>query len=155
MEVPTFAAIESEFLTRIQKAVYCSMATVDRKGRPRSRIIHPIWDGPTGWVITSPDSLKAKHLKRNPYVSLAYISNVDRPVYVDAISYWIDARTEKLRIWELHRRTPPPLGFDPQPHYGTIDHPFFGLLRFIPWRIALGDLHGEPIIWRQEVVGLG
>ena len=66
-----------------------------------------------------------------------------------AMAEWVDAVEEKQRIWELHRTTPEPLGFDPQPHYGTIDHPYYGLLRITPWRIELGNLYGEPMIWRD------
>jgi hypothetical protein len=60
---------------------------------------------------------------------------------------WIDDEA-KERIWVLHQNDL--LGFDPQPHYGTIHHPYFGLLRFTPWRIELGALNGEPIIWRHR-----
>jgi len=140
--------MQPEFIARVQKAIYCSMATIDRKGRPRSRIMHPIWDGPIGWVISWPESHNAKHLAGNPYVSLAYIHDKNKPVYVDAAAEWIDDVAEKHRIWKLHQTTPPPLGFDPQPHYGTINHQYYGLLRLTPWRIELGDLSGKPIIWR-------
>jgi general stress protein 26 len=152
MEVSTFVDMQPEFMDRVQKAVYCNMATIDCKGRPRSRIMHPIWDGSIGWVISWPESHKAKHLVHNPYVSLAYIHDKNKPVYVDAVAEWIDNVTEKHRIWELHKTTTPPLGFDPQPHYGTINHQYYGLLRFTPWRIELGDLQAEPIIWRHREV---
>ena len=149
MEASNFEEIQPEFIRRVSEAVYCSVATIDRKNRPRSRIMHPIWDGATGWVISWSRSHKSKHLRGNPYVSLAYIQDRDKPVYVDCKGEWIDDVREKERIWELHRITPPPLGFDPQPHYGTINHPHYGLLRFTPWRIELGNLNGEPLIWRQ------
>ena len=151
MEVTSFSEIQAEFMERIRKAVYCSMATVDRKGRPRSRIMHPIWDGFVGWVISWPASHKAKHLELNSYVSLAYMNDINKPVYVDATAEWIDDIEEKNRIWELHKNTMPPLGFDPEPHYDTINHQHFGLLRFTPWRIELGDLDNEPIIWRHQI----
>ncbi|HSG45250.1 MAG TPA: pyridoxamine 5'-phosphate oxidase family protein [Anaerolineales bacterium] len=150
MEVSSFSEIQTEFITRIQKAVYCNMATVDRKSHPRSRIMHPIWDGHIGWVISWPETLKSKHLQDNPDVSLAYIQDSIKPVYVDAKAEWVNEADEKLRIWELHKSIPTPLGFDPEPNYGTINNNYYGLLRFTPWRIALGDLHGEPIIWRQK-----
>lgn len=149
MEVSSFEEIQSEFLRRVSKAIYCSVATIDRKNRPRSRIMHPVWDGYIGWVISWPQSHKAKHLQGNPYVSLAYIEEREQPVYVDARADWIDEVGEKHRIWNLHKNTLPPLGFDPEPHYGTITHHYFGLLRFTPWRIELGNLNGESIIWRQ------
>ena len=150
MEVARFEDLQAEFMARVSQAVYCSMATIDRQNRPRSRIMHPIWDGPMGWAISWPASHKAKHLARNPAVSLAYIADRDKPVYVDGVAEWIDAIEEKLRIWDLYKTTPPPLGFDPQPYYGSIDHMYFGLLRITPRRIELGSLNGNPVIWRQR-----
>jgi general stress protein 26 len=112
--------------------------------------MHPVWDGPIGWCISWPESHKAKHLAYNPHVALAYIHDRDKPVYIDCVAEWVDDRREKQRIWELHQTLPAPLGFDPQPHYGTIDHPYYGLLRFTPWRIELATLQGEPLIWRPR-----
>jgi regulator of ribonuclease activity A len=155
MEVARFEEVQAEFMARVSQAVYGTLATIDRKNRPRSRVVHPIWDGSTGWVISWPASHKAKHLAYNPSVSLAYIPDKAKPVYVDAIAEWIDTVEEKRRIWDLHAATPPPLGFDPQPHYGTIDHPYYGLLRLTPWRIELGNLYGEPLIWRRQRVAAG
>lgn len=147
MEVLQFEEIQSEFMRRVSEVVYCNMATVDRKGRPRSRMLHPVWDGSTGWCI-SWKALKNKHLEANPFVSLAYIQNRDKPVYVDCHAEWVDEQSEKLRIWELHKRLPPPLGFDPEQGYG--EHlATSGLLKFAPWRIELGNLGVEPLIWRN------
>ena len=149
MDVSSFEEIQAEFITRIQDAVYCNMATVNRQGRPRSRIMHPIWEGPIGWVLSWPESHKSKHLESNPFVSLAYIHNPKQPVYIDASAKWIQNPKEKQRIWELHQTTPAPLGFDPGPHYGNIDGPYFGLLQFTPWRIELGNLESGSIVWRS------
>ena len=151
MNITRFEDIQDEFLARLQQAVYCNVATVDPKGRPRSRVMHVVWDGPIGWVITWPESHKAKHLANNPYVSLAYVSTPMKPVYADCTAEWIKETGEKLRIWELHKSIPPPLGFDPTPHYGTIEHKYFGLLRFTPWRIELAELGKESLIWRPTV----
>ena len=148
MEVARFEDLQVEFMARVSQAVYCTLATVDRNNRPRLRVMHPVWDGPIGWIISWPGSHKAKHLLHNPAVSLAYIADINKPVYVDGAAEWIDTVDEKQRIWELHRNTPAPSGFDPQPHYGSIDHPYYGLLRITPWRIELGNLSGEPVIWR-------
>ena len=148
MEVLKFEEIQVEFMRRAAQAVYCSMATVDRKGRPRSRILHPIWDGPIGWAISWPESHKTKHLQANPYISLAYIYDRDKPAYADCRAEWVGEESEKIRIWELHKSLPSPLGFDPEPHYGSIHHKYYGLLKFTPWRIELGHLNGEPLIWR-------
>jgi hypothetical protein len=81
---------------------------------------------------------------------VAYIHEPKKPVYIDCTAAWVDDVAEKQRIWRLHQTIPPPLGFDPEPHYGTIDHPYYGLLRFTPWRIELGELYGESLIWRPR-----
>jgi general stress protein 26 len=150
MEIALFEEMQVEFMRRVSQAVYCTMATVDLKNRPRTRVLHPIWDGPIGWVISWPASHKAKHLAHNPAVSLAYIPDKEKPVYVDGFAEWIENFDEKRRIWDLHRTTPAPSGFDPQPHYGSVEHPYFGLLMIMPWRIELGNLNGEPVIWRPH-----
>jgi len=148
MDVARFEDMQIAFMDRVQQAVYCTAATVDSKNRPRSRIMHPIWDGPIGWIISWPKSHKATHLASNPAVSLTYIHDPLKPVYVDCTAVWVDDVAEKQRIWTLHQTLPPPLGFDPEPHYGSINHPYYGLLRLTPWRIELADLHGESLIWR-------
>lgn len=150
MEVARFEDIQTEFMHRAQKAVYCNVATVDRKGRPRSRVMHVIWEGPIGWVITWPESHKAKHLANNPYVSLAYVTEPKKPIYVEGVAAWVQEVVEQQRIWDLHKAIPPPLGFDPTPHYGTIKHQYFGLLRFTPWRIEIAELGSESLIWRPS-----
>jgi len=118
MEVKKFEDIQSEFMDRAQQAVYCNVATVDLKNRPRSRVMHVVWEGPVGWVITWPESHKAKHLATNPYVSLAYVNNPMKPVYVECSAKWLEEVEEKRRIWELHKTISPPLGFDPAPTMG-------------------------------------
>ena len=64
------------FVQMAHGIVWCSAATVDAKGRPRSRILHPIWewdgDRLQGWIATSPHSPKAVDLAANPNVSLTY-----------------------------------------------------------------------------------
>lgn len=150
MDIVHFEEIQAEFLARVSQAVYCTMATVDRQNRPRLRVMHPIWEGTTGWIISWPQSYKAKHLARNPSIALAYMVDKATPVYVDGIAEWIDVVEEKQRIWDLHATTPAPLGFDPQPHYGSIDHPYYGILRITPWRIELANLYGEPMVWRLQ-----
>jgi hypothetical protein len=125
------------------------MATVDRHNRPRSRVIHPVWEDSTGWVISWPETPKFRHLAHNPQVSLAYLADPYKPVYVDATAEWLTDRAEQMRVWDYYKTVPPPMGFDPEPHYGSIDHHHFGLLRLIPWRIELYTLNGESVIWRQ------
>src|SRR5262245_585273 len=123
MRVSGFSEIETEFIARVQTMVWCSVATLDTKNRLRSRILHPIWEGSTGWVGTGRHTLKAKHLSHHPYVSLAYVSDVAKPVYVDCTAEWQDDLETKQRIWEMFRSAPPPLGHDPAAFFGSVDSP--------------------------------
>ena len=148
MEIMHFADIQTEFMARAQQAVYCNVATVDSKGRPRSRVMHVIWEGHIGWVITAPWSYKRRQIAANPYVSLAYISNPMKPVYADCTAAWVEGRAEQLRVWDVHKTIPPPLGFDPALGYDSIEDKNFGLLQFTPWRIELAELKAESLIWR-------
>jgi general stress protein 26 len=148
-DVARFADIETEFIARVHRVVWCNMATVDPQGRPRSRVIHPIWEGPTGWIATHLHSFKNRHLVTNPHVSLAYIADITRPVYVDCLATWADDPADKQRVWDLFSSAPAPLGYDPAPFFVAADHPNFGVLRLIPWRIAVvTQSPPASLIWR-------
>src|SRR5207245_5511585 len=70
LDIRSFEEIQDEFLARVSRIVWCNVSTVDRKGRPRSRILHPIWEGSAGWIATGRNSFKATHMAGNRYVSL-------------------------------------------------------------------------------------
>jgi hypothetical protein len=137
MRVTHFSEIEADFIQRVYTMVWCNVATIDHQQRPRSRILHPIWEGSTGWICTHRDSYKSKHLADNPYVSLAYITNFMQPVYADCKTAWITDLAEKRRVWDLFKSTPEPLGFDPAQDFIRPEHDNFGLLKLTPWRIDL------------------
>jgi len=109
----TFAEIEREFIERVHAEVWCSAATVDSQQRPRSRVLHPIWEGATGWIAPTRHSLKSMHLAAHPYLSLAYMHDPFKPVYVECGAVWDDDPHTKRRVWELFKQAPPPLGYDP------------------------------------------
>jgi len=158
MDVHSFAEIEAEFIARVSRIVWCTVATVDREGRPRSRILHPIWAGATGYIATGRSSFKAKHLAKNPYVSLTYWDLQHQQVYADCRAEWEDTIGEKARIWELYKSTPPPLGSDPAmiPVWKDgAQSPEFGVLKLTPWRIELSSIQdmmaGKPaLVWRGK-----
>ncbi|MEZ4737131.1 MAG: hypothetical protein R3E79_59385 [Caldilineaceae bacterium] len=65
--------------------------------------------------MTQRDSYKSKHLAANPHVSLAYIADITKPVYIDGTAQWVEDRQQKQRIWDLFKAAPHPLGYDPAP----------------------------------------
>ena len=162
MDVGSFEEIAEKFNDRVNRIVWCSVTTVDRKGRPRSRILHPVWEGSTGWIATGRHSHKEKHLSDNPYVSLTYFDQpggnpmAQQQVYAECKTEWEDDPDEKRRLWDLVKNAPPPVGYDPALFFQTVDNPEFGMLKLIPWRVeisALSDMMTgqEPLIWRQDV----
>jgi len=156
MDVQSFAEIEQEFLARVSRIVWCTVATVDTRGQPRTRILHPIWDGPTGYIATGRHSLKEKHLAGNPSLSLTYWDPKQDIVYVEANTEWLDDPSDRRRIWDLYKTTPPPLGYDPAmiPVWKDgPESPEFGVLKLTPRRIELTGLQavmgGQPAqIWK-------
>jgi general stress protein 26 len=150
VRVASFAEIEQEFIERVHRFVWCSVATLDRQNRVRSRILHPIWEGPTGWIGTRRHSPKAKHLQHNPFVSLAYVTDIANPVYADCLAEWADDLESKQRVWEMFKAAPPPLGYDPAPIFHSADHPDFGVLKLTPWRIEVASVPVESRVWHRE-----
>ena len=156
MEITHFSEIETEFVERVHRIVWCTAATVDRQGRPRSRILHPIWEGATGWVGTHRHSFKSKHLAHNPFMSLSYVESAMNPIHVDCKTEWVDDRDQKERVWNLFKNAPEPLGFDPASTFGSVHDDDFGVLKLTPWRIALIQFPAKSHdagqrIWRQAV----
>jgi general stress protein 26 len=149
MTTYAFHEIEAEFNKRVQQMIWCNVATVDEQERPRSRVMHPVWENMTGWVTSRRNAYKGKHLSLNPHVSLAYVADVAKPVYIDCVAEWEDRMDEKIRVWEFLKSTPPPYGFDPATIFQTIDNPNYGLLRLTPWRIELVNIPQTSFIWRR------
>lgn len=158
MDVASFAEIEEEFTARVSRIVWCTVATVDTAGRPRSRILHPMWEGTTGWIMTGRNTLKTRHLATNPNVSLTYWDPQHRQVYVEAVAEWEDDPAQKHRVWDLFKSKPFPYGYDPAiiPGWTSSDAPGFGVLKLTPRRIELSGISltpGEVVptyVWRAR-----
>lgn len=154
MDVQSFSEIQDEFMARIGRIVWCTVTTVDTHDRPRARILHPIWEGSTGWIATGRDTLKARHIAHNPFVSLSYWDPQHQQVYAECRAAWVDDPAEKKRLWDLFAATPAPLGYDLGMFWKSIDDPGYGLLRLDPWRIELSSLQDmikgqPPLVWRS------
>jgi general stress protein 26 len=137
-----FSDLRDDFLMIVSDVVWATMATVDTRGRPRTRVVHPYWeevDGrPVGWVGTSRSPLKTKHLEANPHVSLSYWSPKHETAHVECRASWADDQRE--RVWQLFLEADPPLGYDPGSMSPWKDGPLggeFAALRLDPWRLMI------------------
>jgi hypothetical protein len=152
MKTHDFADVADRFIERAHSEVWCNVATIDSQGRPRSRILHPIWEGETGWITSDPRSLKSRHLAHHPYVSVAYVKNHFTPVTADCHAEWVVDIETLQHVWGLVRTTPEPLGFDPAticPPIGeeVPNRPLFGVIKLTPYRITLYGFPQPPVIW--------
>lgn len=140
--MPSFESIQEDFLRISAEVAWATVATVDSRGRPRTRILHPYWevvDGrPVGWVGTVRSPLKSKHLAANPHVSVSYWSPKQETAQADCRASWAD--DERERVWNLFLEAEPPLGYDPSTLPQWKDGPLggmFAVLRFDPWRVMI------------------
>lgn len=154
MDVKDFSEVADKFKEITDRIVWCTFTTTDRQGRPRSRILHPIWEGTTGWIATGRQSHKAKHIEHNPYVSLTYWDPQHEQTIIECRADWADDQATKDRIWNLFKDTPEPVGYDPIAFWqgGPTDETY-GVLKLTPWRLEVWGLaamaQGEPAqVWR-------
>lgn len=153
-ETVELEAIAAELKRRVDRTVWCSMATSDARGRIRSRIVHPLWEGQVGWLLTERHSPKGRDVDGNPWLSLTYIDSAEEQVHIDCRVEWETRAAEKHRLWDWFKATPPPQGYDPGLFFPKgVDDESFGCLRLLPWRIelwSLADLMAgkPPQVWK-------
>jgi len=137
------AELMDAFVRVAHRIVWCTLVTVDRRGRPRSRVVHPIWernpDGLTGLLFTRPTPLKQAHLAATPFVSCSYWDPQHEVAVAECMAEFADDAETRKCLWDLFATTPEPLGFDPK-ILGGEDHldPKITVLRLTPWRLSTG-----------------
>lgn len=148
------------FVEMAHRIVWSSAATVDAQGRPRSRILHPIWqwDGTNlvGWVGTVPSPAKRAHLDVSPFMSLNYWAPSHDTCVADCRVTWAFDNETRALVWNMFATTPEPLGYDPKiiPGWDDPTVETFAVLRLDPWHlrvfpgaVLLGQ-GGEILEWR-------
>lgn len=155
------AKVAPAFIEMAHRIVWCSVASVDRRGRPRSRILHPIWewDGErlVGWIATGPTPLKRAHLAHQPHLSLSYWQPSQDTCVAECRASWAFDDATRTRVWELFRNAPSPVGYDPAiiPGWDGPTCDAFAALRLEPWRLrvfpgtVLLQQVGEVLAWSE------
>ncbi|MDO3646997.1 pyridoxamine 5'-phosphate oxidase family protein [Nocardia mangyaensis] len=157
-QVHTFVDIKPDFDAIVGSINYATMTTVDAVGRPRSRVLIPVWetdiDEPVGWLGTYRTPVKEAHIAGNPHVTFSYWSPAQNTVAVDTVAAWTDDLDTRVHVWDLYRHgSPPGAGYDPGQFWRGPEDPEFQVLRLEPWRVQVlrrRDLvSGVPArIWR-------
>jgi hypothetical protein len=154
--------IAPAFVAMAHSIVWASVATVDGDGRPRSRILHPIWewDGTDliGWVATVPTPIKRAHLHVHPEASVSYWTTTHDTCSAEcAAQLYTDDETRKS-VWDKFANGPEPVGYDPSiiPMWSqgpTSEQ--FAALRLTPYRLrvmpgtVMTKAEGDPLTWHH------
>ena len=139
----TLAEAAEAFVEMAHRIVWATVATVDRHDRPRSRILHPIWewDGNSlvGWIGTGPTPAKRAHLERSPFVSVNYWSPNHDICTAECRATWVLDDAGRTEVWERLRTGPEPVGYDPAmiPVWTSPTADTFAGLRLDPWRLRV------------------
>lgn len=146
---------------------YATVATVGLDGRPRTRVMQPVWewDGTTltGWAATTNPAPKMTEIAANPAVSANYWAPDQDTCQADALAEIVTDPAVLARTWARFLETPEPAGFDPaiHPDWDTPDSPTFGVLRLTPTRLRVqpGTLmtagEGTILVWRSPALAVG
>ncbi len=153
--------IAPAFMDMAHQIVWASVSTVSPEGRPRSRVLHPLWqwdgDKLVGWVATAPTPLKRSHLDAHPHVSVNYwAASHDTCLAECHAELLLDLQTREM-VWNLFADTPEPVGYDPSmiPGWDSPNSEDFAALRLEPWLLRvmpgtfLGGGQGELLTWRR------
>lgn len=155
------ADVAPAFVEMAHRIVWCTAATVDAKGRPRSRILHPIWewDGERliGWIATGPTPIKSADLERSPHVSLSYWAPTHDTCTADCRTQWFFDDEKQTMVWNRFKDAPPPVGYDPAliPAWDSPTSDTFAALQLEPWRLRVfpGSMllgqGGAVLSWRE------
>jgi len=148
--------VQKVFVERAHRIVWCAVATVGPDDRPRSRILHPLWELNTelvGWIVTRATPVKVRHLAYSPYLTCSYWEPGHEVAVADCHAEWVGDAATRQRVWELYRDAPPPLGYDfwsVFPVGPAGESP--SLLRLTPYRLRLTDVETlsgrkQPLAW--------
>ncbi len=148
------------FVAMAHRIVWCTVATVDPDGRPRTRILHPFWeweaDRLVGWIATGPTPLKVAALDHTPTVSLTYWTPSHDTCSAECGATLVYDDAIRRRVWDTFTTLPAPVGYDPAIIPPWADGPLspaFAALRLDPYRLRVmpGSVmlegRGERLSW--------
>lgn len=136
-------------------------ATVGPDGRPRTRVVQPVWEwddgGLVGWVSTEAGSPKLADLRRTPALSLTYWDPGQDTCSADCEVEIVTDDAVRAATWDRFLRAPGAARVDLATHPawdGPAD-PAFGVLRLRPTRLRVMDgtlmtgAEGDLLTWRR------
>jgi general stress protein 26 len=129
-----------------KKAIWCALASVDARGRPRVRIVHPTWEADVLWFATGASSPKAKQLAANPFVEVQF--QVAPPDFVHVL---VRGRAELVRDAARKKHAWDVIDYDLSQFWPKgVDDPEYLPVRIVPSRVELSKMFGtmDKRVWR-------
>ncbi len=128
------AELAEDLAEIVGRIVWSVVSTTDRRGRPRSRVMHPVWDFATmtGVVGTRRTPVKVAHLAAQPALTCAYWSPDYDAAFLDCEASWVP-EAELADAWAALAK-----GYDPATLWPDgPGSPGFAALRLRPHRIQV------------------
>jgi hypothetical protein len=158
--VTSLERIAPSFIEMAHSIVWASVATVDENARPRTRILHPIWewDGTDlfGWIATVPSPVKRAHLAVHPEISASYWTTTHDTCSAECLVEWYLDDETRTAVWKKFANGPASVGYDPSivPEWtgGPLSDQFAALrlspyrLRVMPGSVMMKGV-GETLSW--------
>jgi hypothetical protein len=136
--------IAPAFVDMAHSIVWASVATIDSDGKPRSRILHPIWewDGTDllGWIATVPTPVKRADLAAHPQMSVSYWTASQDTCTAECLVEWYLDEETRTAVWDKFANGPEPVGYDPYINPTWSEGPTsdrFAALRLAPYRLRV------------------
>ncbi|ONI79700.1 hypothetical protein ALI144C_23345 [Actinosynnema sp. ALI-1.44] len=89
----TLDAVTEDLAEIVTRIIWSTVSTTDRLGRPRTRVMHPVWEitaeSVVGFVGTRRTPVKVAHIARSPWVTCAYWSPDHDAAFVDCHVTWV------------------------------------------------------------------
>lgn len=129
-------------------AVWCALATTNRKGQPRVRLVHPTWEGDVLWVATGPATPKAKQLENNPWVDVQF--QVAPPTFLHIM---VRGRAEICRDAATKQHAWDVIDYDLKDFFsGGPEDPNYVAVKIVPTRVELSEMFGSTNkrVWRAD-----
>ena len=150
MSASTLAEVAPKFIAMAHQIVWCTVATVDPRGRPRSRVLHPIWewDGTklVGWIATGKTPIKLADLNQTGHASCNYWTPAQDTCVAECEASWVEDSDTKHHVWNSLANGPEPVGYDPSmiPGWDNADAESFNALKLTPYRLRV--MPGESLM---------